>query len=46
MNISGLKPDNKGFSGKAEDLVEISFRRSTFLLNNESKVISISLSQW
>lgn len=45
MSISNLRFTNKKPSSKKEDLIELSFRKSITLLDNESKVVSINALQ-
>lgn len=42
MSASGLKPTNKKLSGKEKDLVEVFSQRSTTLLNDGPRMMSIS----
>lgn len=42
INVSGLRSTNKGSNGKENDLVEVFSRRSIILLDNRSRVMSIT----
>lgn len=46
INVSGLRPANKKFSSRKEDLIGISFRKSIILLDNKLEVMLINVSQW